>query len=185
MDKNHIHRILSNHLPQNSIDPIVSIMVENRVYLNITKSRSSKLGDFRVPAPGHKPRISVNYNLNPYAFLITLLHEIAHLIVYDKMGNYRSTIKPHGVEWKREFKSLMNPFLKPDIFPEPLLYILKRHMLNPKASSSSDIDLVKELKKHDKYQNKMEMLTNYQIGDVFSFKRRAFRILKESYPVFM
>jgi predicted SprT family Zn-dependent metalloprotease len=36
---------------------------------------------------------TVNSNLNKYKFLITLIHEISHLVAFEKFGR---NIKPHG-----------------------------------------------------------------------------------------
>ncbi|HAD34265.1 MAG TPA: hypothetical protein DCF44_07170 [Chitinophagaceae bacterium] len=44
--------------------------------------------------------MSVNGNLNSYHFLITLLHEIAHMLVWEQ---FRNRVKPHGLEWKHVF----------------------------------------------------------------------------------
>jgi predicted SprT family Zn-dependent metalloprotease len=43
-----------------------------------------------------KHEITVNSNLNKYKFLITLIHEISHLVAFEKFGR---NIKPHGNEW--------------------------------------------------------------------------------------
>ena len=49
-------------------------------------------------------------NLNPYRFLMTLVHEVAHLVAFQKYGR---AIKPHGKEWKFTFQTLMLPFIRP------------------------------------------------------------------------
>lgn len=185
MDRVQIEGILGKHIPEKALFGVVDILINHQVYLNITKSRSSKYGDFKVPGPDEQPRLSVNHDLNPYAFLITLLHEVAHLLVWRKhKTNYRK-IKPHGIEWKSEFRSLMKPFLIKDIFPESLLNILKRHMLNPKASSSSDINLVKELKKYDCSKDNVPILSDLQIGDLFLFKKTSYKIIRKNRTRFL
>lgn len=180
MEKLQIETILKNHLPENSLEAIVDLIVENKVHLNITKSRSSKYGDFKVSGSNKQPQLSINYNLNPYSFLITLLHEIAHLLVWRNHHSIYRRIKPHGKEWKSEFKTLMEPFLYRGVFPEPLLSILKKHMLNPKASSSSDISLMKELRKFDQTYAHLKLLSDLQIGDLFHFKNSAFKIIRKN-----
>ncbi len=99
--------------------------------------------------PPHKGKphgISVNHNLNKYSFLITLTHEVAHLAAWNKFGN---KIFPHGAEWKDEFKIHLKPFLELKIFPDDISESLDAYSMNPKASSCTDINLMKVLKKYD------------------------------------
>jgi len=114
--------------------------------LSLAKDRNTRLGDYRPPAADGRHRISVNAGLNRYAFVITLIHEYAHLAVQVELG---SRVSPHGIEWKTRFSQLMQPLLRAEVFPEPLLSVLKKHMLNPSASSLTDRALVAELRKFD------------------------------------
>jgi hypothetical protein len=99
----------------------------------------------------------VNGTLNPYAFLITLIHELAHHHVqadYEQLlrkFTFRRKVKPlpHGTEWKEKFRNLITPFLKTEIFPAELLPVLHDYFENPKASSSADHDLARALKRYD------------------------------------
>ena len=90
-------------------------------------------------------------SLNQYRFLVTLVHEIAHLVAFKKYGR---AIKPHGKEWKHTFQFLMLPFIRPEIFPSDLLPYLARHFKNPKASSDTDAHLSVALKNYDPPSNK-------------------------------
>ena len=72
--------ILSKYLPDNSIDQIVDLFEKNPCYLKIVSNRSTKHGDFRK-MPNGTYQITINHGLNSYRFLLTLVHEIAHLIV--------------------------------------------------------------------------------------------------------
>ncbi len=96
--------------------------------------------------PNGQHQITVNANLNSYKFLITLVHEIAHLIAFKKYGR---VIKPHGKEWKHTFQKLMLPFIRPEVFPNQLLPLLALHFKNPKASSDTDSKLSLALKQFD------------------------------------
>lgn len=69
------------------------------------KPRRTRLGDFRAQL-GYRERITVNVNLNPYNFLITYLHEVAHLEVYRK---YKRRQPPHGKAWKIIFLDYLFP----------------------------------------------------------------------------
>ena len=101
-------------MPEKAI-PIALHWLENsNVQLRITKSRSSKLGDYRPPVLKKYHRISVNHDLNQFHFLITLVHEYAHLKNWEQ---HQRNVKPHGPEWQKAFREYMQPFLQMDIFP--------------------------------------------------------------------
>lgn len=139
--------IVKPYVPESSL-PILQKWFEQRPFeLRIPKKRVSKFGDFRASTGLNKPKISVNGNLNEYAFLITLTHEFAHLLVWHQ---HKHQVKAHGHEWKTEFRRLMHVLLNRNIFPERLTVILRKHMENPAASSARDEQLIKELKRFDK-----------------------------------
>jgi hypothetical protein len=129
------------------------------VDLLIAKPRKTKLGDFKVQHG--KLSISVNNNLNPYSFLITLTHELAHAFVYTKHSN---KVLPHGEQWKATFKAMLLNFLH--LFPEEINKVLSLHLLNPKASTLSDVRLSTVLRKYDK--EKGITITDILEGDKFS-----------------
>jgi len=114
--------------------------------LTLAKNRNTRLGDYRPPGPDGRHRISVNATLNPYSFLLTLIHEYAHLLVYLSHGN---RVAPHGTEWKQQFSAIMLPLLTEGVYPEPLLRVLRQHMRNPDASSLTDRVLVAALRAFD------------------------------------
>ena len=161
------------HLPEESIDFIIYWLIENKVQLRISKTRSTKLGDYRFPRPGTIPKISVNQNLNKYSFLITLVHEMAHHAVFSSVQthNYASLRKnkrpkPHGLEWKSEYRKLMAPFLNRSIFPMEILSVLEDYFENPRASSTADKQLSRILKTFDQPNGK-EILENLPFDTVF------------------
>jgi hypothetical protein len=124
--------------------------VANQVHLKIVNERQTRHGDYRRALNG-KHEITVNASLNRYKFLITLIHEIAHLVAFEKFGR---NIKPHGEEWKITFQRLMVPFIRPEIFPQHLLPLLARHFRNPSASSDTDTTLSLALKQFDQPTDK-------------------------------
>jgi len=146
MTKAQFEQALSQYLPPSALTMVVELLFDQPISLKITKNRSTKYGDYRPPLRSHGHRISVNGDLNPYAFLVTLIHEYAHYVVHTK---YSRNVSPHGKEWKFAFQQEMKPFLNRDIFPEQLLLVLEQHMLNPKASSASDQRLRKALMEFD------------------------------------
>ncbi len=147
-----IKNILSGRLSEDAVQIVLSYFSGYPVQLRIARQRHSKSGDFRPGLHENPPRITINGNLNNYSFLITLIHEIAHLYGMSrsrKLPAGKSRPNPHGNQWKMIFRQLMDPFLTSDVFPDSVLYYLGLHMKNPKASSSSDPDLSRALSKFD------------------------------------
>ncbi len=137
--------VLIKYVPERAIQPCVELIKKHRVYLQIVGQRKTRHGDYRK-LPTGQVKITVNASLNKYKFLMTLIHEFAHLVAYEKYG-YQ--IKPHGLEWKNSFQKLMLPFLRPEIYPSKLLPLLARHFRNPTASSDTDAVLSVALKEFD------------------------------------
>jgi SprT protein len=152
-----IRSVLGPRLPVAAVEDVVDQIVENPISLKVVRQRTSKSGDFRAPHRNDPARITVNGNLNPYAFLITLVHELAHhhvnldhTLALKKFSlRRRSRPLPHGKEWKDKFRLLMEPYLNAEVFPADILPVIHRYLENPKASSSVDHHLSKVLKKYD------------------------------------
>lgn len=142
--------LLSKYIPEPAVPTIARWVVEYDFKLKIKRERSTKLGDYRAPQNGSNHIITVNHNLNKYAFFITLVHEIAHLVTYDK---HQDHVLPHGSEWKQEYKNLMRHFMSASIFPTDILLSLQKYMTSPAASSCSDVDLLRVLKRYDEIQH--------------------------------
>lgn len=139
--------------------------------LRITKPRTSKLGDFRVKGVDSLPLITVNGNLNPYSFCITLAHEVAHLIDFRTRKHLRN---PHGDHWKRIYSALLGELMEARIFPPELHYALQQHISSPKAASCSDPDLLRELRRFD--ANAAIMLEDLAEDSVFQLSNgRTFK----------
>lgn len=155
--------ILGKYLPERSVNPCLQLIKDNGVHLKIVNERVTRHGDYRR-LPDGKHIITVNATLNKYRFLITLVHEIAHLVAFEKYGR---RIKPHGLEWKRTFQYLMLPFLRPEIFPSKLLPLLAIHFKNPKASSSTDARLSMALQQFDAQENDKTYVFQLPFGSVF------------------
>ncbi|MEJ6737082.1 MAG: sprT domain-containing protein [Flavobacteriales bacterium] len=146
--------ILQNYVPEESMPILEKWFSQREFELKITGKRVTKFGDFRGSINHLPNRISVNSNLNQYAFLITLTHEFAHLLVWDE---HKQKVKAHGTEWKMEFATLMDVLLVRNIFPEHLKMVLQQHLINPPASSARDINLIAELKKYDAPSNTIQL----------------------------
>ncbi len=157
--------ILRKYLPEKSVDLVARWIIEFDFKLKIKKERSTRLGDYTAPHNGMNHIITVNHNLNKYAFLITLVHEVAHLVTYNQ---HRNRVSPHGQEWKHNFKVLIQPFLNTDIFPLEVFSALRRYMSNPAASSCTDHNLLKTLKLHDEHNGQI-FLEYLPLNSVFLY----------------
>lgn len=157
--------VLAKYLPEHSVKPVFDLIVANQVHLKIVNERTTRHGDYRK-GPNGKHEITVNANLNKYRFLMTLIHEISHLVAFEKFGR---NIKPHGDEWKYTFQRLMVPFINPQIFPSQLLPLLARHFKNPSASSDTDATLALALKQYDP-ENDKNYVFEIPYGSVFRIK---------------
>mgnify|MGYP000545150826 FL=1 len=139
-------RLFQKHLPDNAITYCVQLWEENPFNFFVKPPRNTKLGDFRYRKDRSIQTITLNSDLNPYQFLLTYVHEVAHLRAFARYG---TTHAPHGSEWKGLFKLLLEPLLTESIFPRDILVPLKLHMRNPSASSARDLFLMKEMSKYE------------------------------------
>src|ERR1043166_7434651 len=124
----HPLQALNEFLPVNSFDQVAEYLHRYKVHLTITRQRASVLGDYRNASHGKNHRITVNGNLNNFAFLITLLHELAHLLAFEQYGN---RILSHGREWKQVYSMLLEDFVQRKIFPADVEMALRQSMGNP------------------------------------------------------
>jgi len=147
--KQQYEEVLTKYIPLPTVERIAGLIIFFGVHLRITRERSTKLGDFRPSEGVRGHKITINHNLNPYAFLITLVHELAHFVNWNSHGD---SVRPHGSEWKHHFKELMDPFLNHDVFPEEVLHVVRKYLRNPAASSCVDEDLLRALKLFDSEQ---------------------------------
>ena len=158
-----MEQVLQKYLPERAVQTCFELIKSNGVHLKIVNHRVTRHGDYRR-MPNGMHQITVNSSLNKYRFLITLVHEIAHLVAFEKFGR---RIKLHGLEWKRTFQELMLPFIRPEIFPTKLLPIIANHFKNPKASSSTDARLAIALKTFDKEERKNTYVFELPHGSTF------------------
>ncbi len=140
---------LNAYLPAGAFEPVVQLINQYKVHLTVSKARKSVLGDYRHAGIGANHKISVNGNLNQYEFLLTLLHELAHLLCFEQ---YRNRVEAHGKEWKNIFSILLVQFVKLDIFPADIQKSLKKTILNPAATANGETALLLVLRKYDTTQ---------------------------------
>lgn len=161
-------RILHKYVPAMAVHAVAEMVIDLNVHLKITRSRKTRFGDYSSPTKDTGHIITVNHDMNQYAFFITLIHEMAHLTCYEK---HKHTVKPHGKEWKQEFKVLMDPFLTTEIFPEDLLKIVRRYLYNPAASSCSDLSLYRALKLYNELKEGFVFLEQLPEKSIFRFAK--------------
>lgn len=165
--------LFSNFVPEGTELYCYGLWREYDFTFKIHKPRKTKLGDFRFRKG--KTIITVNNNLNRYAFLLTYLHEVAHLVTYKKFG---VSVLPHGVEWKEEFKMLMFPVFEVQVLPHDVEIAAKAYMHNPKASSCADTNLLLVLASYDKDKEGLLRLSEIPTGERFVFQEKEY--LKEA-----
>lgn len=157
---------LQKYLPEHAVNSVFELIVTHGVHLKIVNERVTRHGDYRKGVTG-KHEVTVNANLNKYRFLITLIHEIAHLVAFEKYGRY---IKPHGDEWKTIFQRIMIPYIRPEIFPHSILPLVANHFKNPTASSDTDARLAFVLKQFDERKADIHFMHEVPSGSFFRIK---------------
>jgi predicted SprT family Zn-dependent metalloprotease len=160
-------KTLEKYIPQASVASIFQLITTHNIYLKIVNERVTRHGDYRKDAQGFH-LITINSNLNQYRFLITLIHEIAHLVAFNKYGR---DIKPHGIEWKHTFQRLMVPLIRPEIFPNSVLSLVANHFRNPTASSDTDARLAFALKQFDERKPDVFFIHEVPNGSLFRIKK--------------
>lgn len=162
-------KILIDYIPEQAVDLIADWILHFNFNLKITENRASKLGDYRAPMKNSRHLITINHNLNKFSFLITLVHEIAHLTTFEKYKQSYRRVLPHGAEWKQEYKNLMRYFMRSEIFPEDVMRALHTYMSNPAASSCSDENLLRVLRNYDQRKTKFVHVEEISEGATFKY----------------
>lgn len=156
--------LIASHIPDKALAPVRYYLEKYNIVVKLTRNRISKLGDYTPPQKKNGHAISINATLNKYSFLITLIHEIAHAISWERYGNRP---KAHGKEWKDIYATILKYFLKKDIFPEDITKALTKHAANPPSSSSLDESLSKVLRKYDRKSERLIFVSELLPGDMF------------------
>jgi len=158
---------LQQFLPPGTGPAVTAYLHRYRVHLTVTRERKSILGDYRHRTDYHNHRISVNGNLNPYSFLITLLHELAHLLTFEQYG---PRVSAHGREWKTIYGDLLKQFLEHKIFPAVIEKELRLSLQNPAASSCAEDGLLRALRKFDTQKDNHHLIEELPPGALFRTK---------------
>lgn len=165
--------VFERFVPASAVEYCNNLYAQLGFEFKVKKSRATKLGDFRYNYETKQSTITINNDLNPFAFLVTYLHEVAHHLVRKEFGR---SVKPHGSEWKNCFANISKPVLNDETFPPEVLASLKKYFKNPKASSCSDPTLFKSLRLFDQTDSKM---LNELTDSIFVFKGKTYRKIEK------
>jgi len=164
---------LEEFIPPPACELVAGFLIKKNAQLTISRSRKSKLGDYRPPQRYKYHRVSVNGDLNPFAFLLVTIHEFAHLLVWN---NHKNKVKAHGKEWKMHYRQLYQRF--EHFFPENIQVILQDHFKNLTAATLNNPMLIRNLIHMDS-DIEITMVNDLQKGDVFDFNDKIFKIIEK------
>lgn len=172
MKKQQFYKSVSQFFPQAALEYCYDLWIQHDFTFKVSKDRLTKLGDFRYHKISRQYQVSVNRGLNPYAFLLTYIHEVAHVHTYRQ---FKDRCKPHGREWQESFRQLAAPLLTPTVFPDDILQPLKSYLQNPAASTSGCMPLTIALRAYDRQTSEQQLLlAALETGTKFIFKNRTF-----------
>jgi hypothetical protein len=164
---------LRRWIPGQAAALILDYLNHYQVHLTITRERKSVLGDYRHATRSANHRISVNGNLNSFSFLITLIHELAHLVTFMEFGNQ---VQSHGKEWKKIYRKILEEFIPLKVFPADVLAALKKNLHDLPASSCADEHLMRVLRRYDDDKEGLMLVEQIPEGGCFSLEdERIFR----------
>ena len=168
--------IFEKHVPPAAVAYCYTLWQHHSFTLQVTRPRHTKLGDFRAELrrdqqPGFSYTITVNNNLNPSAFLITYLHEVAHLLVHQRV---RRMGRPHGPAWQKAFREVMQPVLNETVFPQSILVPLSHYLQRPAASTGAHPALTKALRQLDAPPAGHHLLVDMPEGSPFRFLEKEY-----------
>lgn len=158
--------IISPYIPESGIEITSNWIKTYPLQIRITRDRTTKSGDFRPPdRTSLYNRISINRSLNNYAFIITFAHEFAHVITWNK---YKIKAKPHGNEWKENYRILIFSLIENNIFPAEIEHaLIKCFVANNQPACSSEHNLSVVLSKYDT-ENKGQFLDVLAFDSIFA-----------------
>jgi SprT protein len=170
-----MNELLEKHLPAPTVAYCIDLWQKQPFSFKISRTRSSCFGNYIFRDGQHK--ITINHDLNVYAFLVTYIHEIAHQRAWLNKG--RKRIEPHGKEWKKNFQDLMLPILNEDFLPTNLLLPLSAYMQNPAASSVSFAPLAEALRSFDTGEQIGISLSEVIDNEWFEFRGTVFQKIEK------
>ena len=137
-------KAISPHMPPDWHAAVHTMLAANPILVQVVRSRKTKHGDHQVTRAREFSIITINASGNPWQFVLTLLHEIAHAKVAHHV---RHRAAPHGQEWKQAFRLLLHAHIR--LFPPDLADPVMDYARNPLYSADSHRALAAALRKHD------------------------------------
>ena len=172
-DPDTIHR-LRPFLPRGTEALIAGLLERQAVDVRLSRPRRTKLGDHRPPGRGRDlHRITINDDLNPYAFLTTLLHELAHAATWERHAWRRRRLRPHGAEWREEFAAVVRPVVAGGTLPDDVAEALARALARPAAATCSDRGLLLALGRYDRVDPRLVRVEEIAAGGWFRLDNGA------------
>lgn len=167
-------RRLEARIPASTVAFVVDLLLCQPVQVIVTPPRRTRLGSYMAPLPSRPwHRITVNADLNPFAFLVTLLHEIAHMQAFRAASR---RIAPHGREWKRAFGKLLSELVRDPALPSDFTAVINDMLADPRASSCGDPALTAVLSRYDAQSNPQPRVDELPVGSTFRLgSGRVFR----------
>ncbi len=162
--------LLIQHFGEARAKLIIAYLVSNNCELKIKAARKTKLGDFSVRG-GHKS-ITINNNLNAYRFALTLVHEIAHLMTYER---HKWKVKPHGNEWQENYRILLDLWKIKGLFSksEQLTTLYQNEYDKPTVCSGIQMDKERILSSYDDRKGEV-MLSELPQNQRFKFRNQVY-----------
>jgi len=158
--------LLAPLLPPGTLDYVARLLDRDDLLLRLARPRRSILGDHRPPGRQVRVhRISLNADLNPYALLTTLVHEVAHVDAWDRRG--RRPARPHGHEWQRAYAERLEPLVATAVLPRDVREALARSLARPRAATCSDRELLLALSRHDRDAGGRVFVETVAVGTLF------------------
>lgn len=170
--------LLLPFLPPEALDDMVRYIISYSIHLKMTRERHSKLGDYRLPTPQQPVHtISINGNLKPHAFLLVLLHELAHMLTYLDCGR---TVKPHGHEWQRHYSQLLQHYTDVGGFPSDVVPLLREYTSRIPLSRRIEREIDRRLQVVVQPENSVKLDT-LAVGTHFRLggRTRVFELLEK------
>lgn len=154
------------------------LLASHPVDVRLSHPRRSRLGDHRGPTPRvPRHRISVNVDLNPCAFLTTLLHEFAHAATWERHHRRIRRLRPHGAEWRAEFERILLPVVAERMLPADVTAALAGSLARPTAATCSDRRLTLALSRYDAADRGGVFVESLPAGAIFRTDAgRVFRL---------
>jgi len=168
MSRSRLPAALWPRLPDNTHAYVKELLSAHPVDVRLSRPRRTKLGDHRSPTGvRRRHRVSVNDDLNPYAFLTTLLHEIAHAATWERHRARIRRVRPHGPEWKAEFERILLPVVVGRMLPEDVGLALERSLGKLAAATCSDRGLMLALARYDVVDPGLVFVESLPAGTTF------------------